>query len=456
MRMGTEASWGEYYHRMLGRIYRRLVLPGQKVMEIGCAQGDLLAAVEPSVGVGIDLSGEMVKRARAAHPDLIFVQADAHELCFREKFDVIILSDLVNDLWDVQTVLRELHAISAPHTRIIINCYSRLWEYPLLLTEYLNLAMPLLNQSWLTVEDVENLLRLTDASVVRYWSEIICPIGVPIVAPLLNRFVARIWPFRHLSLTNFVVARPMLEADRTSEKPTVSVVVPARNEEGNIPHIFQRVPEMGGGTEIVFVEGHSTDSTFEAIAREMAAHPNRRCKLFRQTGEGKGDAVRLGFDNADGKILMILDADLTVPPEDLPRFYDALVSGKGEFVNGVRLVYPMEDQAMRFLNLMGNKLFSMGFSWLLGQRLKDTLCGTKVIWRDRYALLAANRSYFGYLDPFGDFDLILGSARLNLQIVDLPIRYRERHYGSTNIRRWQHGLLLLRMAFAAATRIKFV
>lgn len=455
-RMGTEATWGEYYHRILALIYRRLVLPGQKVLEIGCSRGDLLAALDPSLGIGIDLSERMVRMAREAHPDLIFLQADAHELCFKERFDVIILSDLVNDLWDVQTALQELSAISGPHTRIIINSYSHLWEYPLAATERLNLAMPLLRQSWLTVDDLDNLLRLTGCEVVRHWSEVVCPLNIPVLAPVLNRFLGRIWPFWHLSLTNFIVARPRLCADRTNDKPLVSVIVPARNEEGNVPDIMRRIPEMGGGTEIVFVEGHSSDHTYEAIEREMAARPDLRCKLFRQTGRGKGDAVRLGFERADGDVLMILDADLTVPPEDLPRFYDALVSEKGEFINGVRLVYPMEHQAMRFLNLVGNKLFSLAFSWLLGQTLKDTLCGTKVLWREQYELIAANRSYFGYLDPFGDFDLILGAARMNLKIIDMPIRYHERTYGTTNIRRWQHGLLLLRMLVAAATRIKFV
>jgi glycosyltransferase involved in cell wall biosynthesis len=236
---------------------------------------------------------------------------------------------------------------------------------------------------------------------------------------------------------------------------TVSIIVPARNEAGNIEEIFRRVPDLGVETELVFVEGHSRDGTFEAIEAAMAAHPERPCQLLRQTGEGKGNAVREGFARARGDVLMILDADLTVPPEDLPRFYAALVSGKGEFINGVRLVYPMEAEAMRFLNLLGNKFFSWAFSFLLGQPVKDTLCGTKVLWRSCYEAIAANRAYFGDFDPFGDFDLLFGAAKLNQKIVDLPIRYRERRYGATNIRRWKHGLLLLRMVAFAAGRLKF-
>jgi glycosyltransferase involved in cell wall biosynthesis len=213
---------------------------------------------------------------------------------------------------------------------------------------------------------------------------------------------------------------------------------------------------MGRGTELVFVEGHSTDDTYVTIEREIACRPDRQCQLLRQTGKGKGDAVRLGFEPARGDVLMILDADLTVAPEDLPRFLDALCSGKGEFINGVRLVYPMQKQAMRFFNLLGNKFFSLAFSWLLGQSIKDTLCGTKVVSAADYQRIAAQRAYFGDFDPFGDFDLLFGAARLNLKIVDLPIRYRERTYGTTNIQRWRHGWLLLQMVLFAARRIKFI
>lgn len=456
LEMSRAAGWGEFYHQRVTRIFRTLVLPGQRIIELGCAYGDLLAALEPSVGIGVDFSSRMIEFASARHPQLQFVHADAHELDVKGTFDVIILSDLVNDLWDVQQVFQTAASLAGPHTRLIINTYSRLWELPLQVTERLNLAKPTLYQNWLTVEDITNLLKLTNFQVVRHWSEILCPVNIPILQSLLNRFLVKLWPFRFGGLSNFVVARPLPLDGPGTEKPLVSVIVPARNEAGNIDQIFERVPEMGRGTELVFVEGHSTDNTCEAIERAMNFGSGRKCKLFKQSGSGKGDAVRLGFARAEGDILMILDADLTVPPEDLPRFYEALVSGKGEFINGVRLVYPMEDQAMRFFNLIGNKLFSLGFSWTLGQPIKDTLCGTKVLWKEQYETIAANRSYFGHLDPFGDFDLILGAARLNLHILDLPIRYRERRYGTTNIQRWKHGLLLMRMAFISALRLKFV
>jgi SAM-dependent methyltransferase len=457
-KMDTWQGWGGYYHHRLAEVYCFLVAPHQRVLEVGCGQGDLLAALNPARGVGVDFSPEMIRRATQRHPELCFVQSDVHDLNLNETFDVIILSDLVNDLWDVQAVLGRLLLFATPRTRIILNVYSRLWELPLAIGRKLDIAKPVLYQNWLTVEDTTNLLRLAGWEAIRHWEEILLPFPIPVLNSLSNRLLVKLVPFCYLALTNFLLARPQADTWRQTHEdtPIVSVIVPARNEAGNIPDLFARVPEMGGGTELVFVEGHSRDDTYEAIESETAKHPERRCKLLRQTGIGKGDAVRLGFANASGDVLMILDADLTVPPEDLPRFYSALISGKGEFINGVRLLYPMEKQAMRFANLLGNRFFSIAFSWLLGQPIKDTLCGTKVLWKKDYERIAANRSYFGGFDPFGDFDLIFGAAKSNLKIVDMPIRYRERAYGATNIDRWTHGWLLLRMVLLSARRIKFV
>jgi SAM-dependent methyltransferase len=443
-----------YYRRRLIDYYRFLVPPGRRVLELGCGHGDLLAALQPSHGVGIDLCETMIGRARQKYPALHFQVADAHTVTLQETFDYVICSDLVNDLWDVQQVFENIEALCKPSTRVIINAYSRLWEIPRRIAEFYGLVKPQLSQNWLTAGDIASLLYLADFEVVRTSSEIIWPIRTPGLNTLFNRYLAKLWPFSLFAITNFLVAR--LKQQPKPEGQTVSVIVPARNEAGNIPQIFERVPEMGAGTELIFVEGHSTDATFEKIQEEMRSHPRGRVKLLQQTGKGKGDAVRLGFAHASGDVLMILDADLTVPPEDLPRFYEAWRSGKAEFVNGVRLVYPMEDKVMRFFNLAGNKFFSVAFSWLLSQKIKDTLCGTKVLGREQYEVIAANRSYFGGLDPFGDFDLIFGAAKYNLKMLDLPVRYQKRTYGETNIQRWKHGWLLIRMVALAMRRIKFV
>jgi SAM-dependent methyltransferase len=448
-------SWGGYYRASLCAIYRHLIPEGAQVLEIGCGGGDLLAAVKPAVGVGVDFSPEILDGARTAHPALHFVLADAHALILEpQTFDYVILSDLVNDLWDVQTMLKEVHRYCAAHTRLIFNFHSYLWSGPLRLAQWLGIATPNLPQNWLTRHDMENLLEITDYQPLRAWAEVLAPLRVPGVSDWVNRYLARIAPLRFLDLANFMVARPLSKA--RPAHPSVSVVVAARNESGHIEELLVRIPDMGGGTEIIFVEGNSTDDTFEAITRAITRHPERRCKLLKQPGKGKGDAVRTGFAAATGDILMILDADITVPPEDLPRFYVLMVGGQAEFVNGVRLVYPMADEAMQLANLVANKSFSWAFSWLLGQPLRDTLCGTKVLWRDDYERIARNRAYFGDFDPFGDFDLLFGAARLNLKIMEVPIRYRARRYGETNISRWRHGWLLLRMVAFAARRIKFV
>ena len=447
-------GWGGSYHRRLAEVYRFIASPGQNVLEIGCGLGDLLATVQPAQGVGVDFSSEMIQRAITRHPTLEFIHADAHDLSFLKRtFDIIILSDFVNDAWDVQRVLEQIRPLCTPRTRIVLNVYSNLWQTVLTLAQRLRLAAPMLDQNWLTTSDLRGMLNLAGFETIRDWREILFPLPIPLLAPFCNRFLVRLPLFRTLALANFVIARPQPIA---AEESSVSVIIPARNESGNIQSIFERTPQMGRATELVFVEGHSKDDTYAAIEREIVSHSATPSLLLRQSGIGKADAVRAGFDAAKGDVLMILDADLTVPPEDLPLFYEALRLGRGEFINGVRLVYPMEKQAMRGLNFLGNKFFSWAFTSLLGQPIKDTLCGTKVFWKKDYERIAANRAYFGEFDPFGDFDLIFGAAKLNLKIVDLPIRYRERTYGSTNISRWKHGMLLMRMVWYAARRIKFV
>jgi SAM-dependent methyltransferase len=442
-----------YYHQLLQKYFRFLVPRGARVLELGCGVGDLLAAVEPARGVGVDFSPEMIRLARQRHPQLEFQVADAATFHSSESFDYILLSDLVNDLPDVQQVLESTRKLAQARTRLVLNFFNFVWRPVLAAAERLDAKSPTLPQNWLSYYDMANLLELAGWELVKSDTRILWPANTPLLDSLLNRWLAPL--LRPLCLTIFQVARlrPTL-----SEPPhySCSVVIPARNESGNIEAAVQRVPEMGLGTEIIFVEGHSRDDTWEQIQCVAARHPERRIQILKQQSKGKGGAVREGFAAAKGDLLFILDADLTMPPEQLPKFYDAARSGQAEFVNGVRLVYPMEQEAMRLLNMMGNKFFSLAFSWLLGQPIKDTLCGTKVLFRAEYEAIARNRAYFGDFDPFGDFDLLFGAARLNLKIVDLPIRYAARTYGETNIQRWRHGWLLLRMVVFAARRIKFI
>jgi hypothetical protein len=361
-------------------------------------------------------------------------------------FDVIILDDAIGLLDDIQGAFERLRPLLSAQGRVIVTYYNFVWEPPLKLAEKLELKTRWPDQNWLSMSDIEGLLRLSGYEVFRRGTDVLLPADVPVLATVANQLAAKLPVMREFALVVYFVARPAPEPE-PSMLPTVSVICPCRNEKGNIREAVARTPLMGPHTELIFVDGNSTDGTVEEIEAVMRTYrgPLELRLVPQGDGKGKGDAVRKGFAAARNEVLMILDSDLTVPPEDLPKFYRALVTGKGEFINGVRSVYPMEGQAMRFLNVLGNKFFSVALSWLLEQPIKDSLCGTKVLRRRDYDAIAANRAFFGDFDPFGDFDLLFGAARLNLRIVDLPVRYRARTYGETKINRFSHGWLLLKM-----------
>ena len=487
---GRWKSKNAYYHRSLERLCRRFVPPGARVLELGCGDGDLLASLspDPAGSLGVDLSPGMVERARAKHPDLRFLVQDAEALDVSgdRPFDFVVASDLVGHLHDIYSTFRNLRRLCHDGTRLLITYYNFVWEGVLQAGERFGWKMPQRHQNWLGMSDLENLLTLAGFSVSERGWDLLLPIRIPFVSDLVNRFAPRTPGLRHLCLVHYAVAEPAAGKRRVGDRaegtegrppkekpaPRVSVVVPCRNEEGNVDAAVERIPEMGAGTEIIFVDGNSTDGTVQSIESAIARNRGpRSIRLLHQAPRGagaardedpdrmlslgKGDAVRKGFAAATGDILIILDADLTVSPEDLPRFVEVLEEGKARFVNGSRLVYPMEDESMRFLNLCGNKVFSLAFTWLLGQSIKDTLCGTKALYRRDYERIAANREYFGNFDPFGDFDLLFGAARLKLSIVDMPIRYARRTAGVSKVRLVSHGWLLVRMAGIAFRKFKW-
>ncbi len=437
--------------------YMRFLIPeGLRILDLGCGPGDLLAGLKPSYGVGIDFSEQMVRIARETHPDLEFHHADVEVLeAVREldgPFDVIMLSDTIGSLDDCQATLEQLHTLCHRDTRIVIAYYANLWEPMLRAAEMVGARMPQLTQNWLSTTDTSNILELADFDVVkREWRQLI-PYRLLGVGTFINRYFATLPFIRRLCLRNYMVARSMRLAGY--DELSATVLVPCRNEKGNIEDAVKRLPKFCKDLEILYVEGHSSDGTLDEINRVIDAYPDHDIKVTVQDGKGKGDAVRKGFDMARGDVLIILDADLTVPPEDILKFYNALKEGKGEYINGTRMVYPMEKEAMRFLNHIANRVFSWLFSWLLNQRYTDTLCGTKVMTKAHYERIAANRAYFGEFDPFGDFDLIFGAAKMNMRTAEVPIRYRSRSYGETQISRFRHGWLLLRMVVFAFFKLK--
>ena len=448
-----------YYYNDLVKYCNYFIHPDNSVLEIGCSTGQTISKIKGSYKAGIDFSETMIAEAKINCPSVDFYVMNAEEITIDQKFDVIIISNVIGYLENVQDVLLQIRKVSHPQTRIIITHYNYLWESLLHFAEFIGLKKKSPQQNWLSRKDITNLLMLANFDTYRESKRMLIPVNIPLLSWLFNKYIAQLPLIKHLCLSQFVFARPVLLPQENNQESQYSttIVIPARNEAGNIENAILRLPQFGSKQEIIFVEGNSTDNTWEVIQqiKEKYSH-SHNIVITQQEGKGKGDAVRKGYSIATGDILMILDADLTVPPEELPKFYNAIATGKAEFINGSRLVYPMDDNAMQFLNTLGNKFFGAAFSWLIQQPIKDSLCGTKVMFRKDYEKLVQNRSFFGEFDPFGDFDLLFGAYKLNLKIIDLPIRYRERVYGSTNISRFKHGIMLLRMCWFALWKVKFI
>ena len=445
------------FHAEVAALLRQLVPAGSRVLEAGCGRGTLLRALRPARGLGIDISERMLEQARAADDAKGACEYRREDACaFRseEKFDYIVLDYLVGYLPDVQACLENLRAAAHARTRLCLTSVNNAWTPMLGLGQWLGAVTRQPPSNWVSTRDLVNLLELAGWEVVHRSTEQLFPFRVPLLSGFFNRFLVRLPGLRHFGSSLYLVARPARAA--AGGGLTCSVIVPARNEAGNIRAALERIPAMGAGTEVIFVEGHSHDDTWATIQREIASYRGPlRVRALQQPGRGKWDAVRAGFAMATGDVLVIQDADLTAPPEDLPKFFSAIATGAAEFANGSRLVYPMENEAMRFLNLMGNKFFALALSFTLGQPIKDSLCGTKMLLRSDYERILTRIAVLGDFDPFGDFNLLFGAALLKLRIRDIPVRYKDRTYGETNISRFRHGWLLLKMTAFGLVRIKF-
>lgn len=442
-----------YYNNYLKNYFSFLIPPNSKVIELGCGTGDLLNAVKPAQGLGVDFSKKMLSVAAARFPDLKFLNCDVEELNITDKFDYVIISDLFHTSQDIQKILGNIKKITSSNSRIVISNYSYLWEFPLKMAELLGLKQKSPFSNWLSPRDIANLMEISGFQLVKHDKKLLLPFFLPGLSYFINRIIINVPIVNHLAMVDFFVARPIITK---TEEYSVSIIIPAKNEISNIENAIKKTPEFGLKQQFIFIEGNSSDGTYEEMLRVQDLYQHKDILIIKQSGKGKGNAVREGFELATGEMLMIMDSDLTTPPEDLPKFYEALKSNKGEFINGCRLVYPMEKGAMRFLNLLANKIFGWVFSYLLGQYVKDTLCGTKVLMRSDYLKIKENRSYFGDFDPFGDFDLLLGTAKLNLKIVEIYVKYKDRVYGSTQISRFKHGWLLCKMSWFAARKSKFI
>lgn len=447
-----------YFHEE-DKKYLSFIIPKKSnILEIGCGVGDLLASLEPLRGVGIDISESMIINAKKNFPKIEFLVGDTENYESLDQiqgtFDYILLSDTIGYLDDCQSTLNLLHKFCNKETRIVISYFSYSWQPVLKLLEILRLRMPQVELNFLPTNDIRNLLLLADFDVVKEeWKQLL-PASFFGIGNIANKYFSALPVIRRLCLRNYIVGRSLKKA--VNQYKSCSVIIPCKNERGNIENAVLRIPDFCEDLEIIFIEGHSKDETYNEIKRIKSKYNQKKIKLLKQDGYGKADAVYKAFDNSSGEVLIILDADLTVPPEQLGKFWDTINSGKGEYINGSRLVYPMEKDAMRFLNLMANQFFSIIFSWLLNQRYTDTLCGTKALSRSDYLRIRKNQSYFGNFDPFGDFDLIFGSSKLNLKMVEIPIKYKARIYGSTQIARFRHGFQLLRMVIYGYRKLKLL
>ncbi|MGJ8652900.1 MAG: glycosyltransferase [Opitutaceae bacterium] len=445
------------FHAQMIRKLRHHIRPGSRVLEWGCGRGDLLAQLEVSRGVGVDVSPKMVEQAKAKHSEktLEFRQGDLHENAVDEEFDAIVMDYLCGYLTDIQKSFENLRASCHPRTRLYVTSLNNLWKPLFWLGQKMGFVLKQPPSNWLTTDDLVNLLELSGFEVIKKSTEQLFPFKVPFLDGFFNRFLAHLPVFRHMGVSLFLIARPIMKP-RIEGEYSCSVILPARNESGHIKPALDRIPVLGHKTELIIVEGNSTDDTWEVIQKEVAAYDGPLdVRIMQQPGKGKWDAVFVGFAEAKGDVIVIQDGDLTAPPEDLPKFYDAIASGCAEFANGSRLVYPMESEAMKPLNFCGNKFFALALSFVIDCPIKDSLCGTKMLLREDYDRLLKRIEEFGEFDPYGDFNLIFGSSLLDLAIRDVPVRYKDRAYGDTNISRFSGAALLLRMTWFGIRKLRF-
>jgi SAM-dependent methyltransferase len=441
-----------YFYDRLKRLLRFIIDPQKRVLEVRCETGQQLASLEPSRGVGVEISDAMVQTARSQNPRLEFVRSEPEELSLGETFDYILFNHIF-DTVDILTAFQRIREHCTADTQVIVINYSHFWQPLLELATKLGLRSRFVEPNWVTENDVRGFLRLAGFRLVRMHRLILLPKWIPLLSTILNDFLARLPGVRRLCLMQVMVARPVT-GGKQEDDVTVSVIVPCRNEAGNIQSAVERIPSMGRATEIIFCDDKSIDGTADEVRRVQSRYPEKNIRLLEGPGICKAENVWTGFRKARGDVLMILDADLTVMPEELPMFFRALVLGHGSFINGSRLVYPMPDLAMKFANIIGNKLFGLLFSYLLDQRIKDTLCGTKVLWRKDWLRLEPHLGTWGIKDHWGDYELLFGASKLHLEIVEVPVHYQERIHGATKMNRvFANGLRMLRICWHAWLRL---
>jgi ubiquinone/menaquinone biosynthesis C-methylase UbiE len=436
-----------FYYDELTRVHTSLIVKESSVLDIGCGTGHLLAHMKPKRGVGVDFSHEMIKVAQKNYPHLTFRVMDAHKLEFNETFDYIVLSNLVGYTEDIWQVFRELQSVCHKNTRIIVSNYNYLWQPFFTIAEKLQIKMPDQRQNWLPQEFLRHFLYLNGFSVVKQGKYLHSPFHLGGLGKLVNRIFSVLPIVNNFGCIEYIVARPTFFQEKLVKHTSVSIIVPTYNEAGNISTIVEQMPKIGTKTELIFVDYPGIDRTHERILQVKRKYSGPlTIKLVQQKlKDGKIGALRLGVKKATGEILLTFDADVTIPPRDLLKFYTTLVEGRAEVINGTRLVYPTEKGAMRFLNFLANAFFAHLFSWALQQHFTDTLCGSKGLYKKDFERFEKEITSYDHLDRYGDYFLLLHAYTRNLQIAEVPLRYTQRKYGDTKLQRFTNGWQFLRV-----------
>jgi len=432
-----------YYHNGIKKICRAVIPEGERVLEIGCATGDLLAALKPAAGVGIDFSSNMIELAKKKYPYLKFYTMAAEDMALNEKFNYVVMSNLVDYMEDIWVVFEKIKSVLDIDGKVIITSVNPVWEPVFRMGQKIGLKTPDTERNFITNKDIVNLLELHSFEVLKERLGMFLPKGIPLLSPLLNFIIPELPMLRQLCVTQYIVAK----TKRPKQSFSCSVVIPCHNEKDNIKHCLRRLPKMGKFTEAIVVDDGSTDTTAAQVSPDLNRDVDIRVISY-NTKKGKGHAVRVGFDNAKGDVLMILDADMAVMPEELPYFFKLFEDGFADFVNGTRVIYPMDRKAMPILNYAGNKIFSLILSWIMEQRVSDTLCGTKALFKKDYGkILMRDLSW-------GDFDLLFGASKLCLKIREMPVHYKIRIAGKSKMNVFKHGWVFLRHALMGIKVLK--
>lgn len=440
-----------FYHERKREYVRFIIPPGESVLVLGCEDGELLAALQPSRGVGIDASSAYRDLARERFPEHEYLESLAAISSTRQTFEYVVIDDIAGESDDLFSLLQGIARLCTPTSRLVIVQHNYLWGPVFRLAEWLGIKRRERDQFWLSIGDLRVFLDGAGFETINVTPKMFCPVRLLGLGPAIN-WVAGLVPFVHrLASMEILIARRVLH-DRHPERKTASIILTVRDELGNIEPMVRQIPDVGAGTEIIFVEGHSTDGTRAEVERVAKQYPGKNVRLLVQDGIGQGDAIHKGFSEASGDVIILLEADQTSPAEDVLKAFDIVAGGRADYVNGSRFIYPRGKGAMPLRKILGNWMFAIWFTWFLGQRTSDVLCGLKAIDRRQFQRLSKNWGSLGLFDPFGDFELIFGAARLGLKICEVPTRYTVRQYGEPKSRFLKHGWMLTRMALRA-TRV---